>query len=93
MKQKLLMGAGEYPVERVEITSAGVNNHDGSLPHVWYVTAWVFADQRPDGKSTPHGYGGGSYFLRVEDGWVHMSEGAIPEFIGWAMELYGLEGA
>lgn len=93
MKQKLIQGAGDIPVERVEIMSAGVNQHDGSQPHVWFVTARVFADQRPDGKPTPHGYGGGSYFLRVEEGWVHMSEGAFPDFVGWVMELYGLEGA
>jgi hypothetical protein len=93
MKQILLKGAGDNPVERVEIRLAGVDNHDGSQPHVWYVTAWVFADQRPDGKTTPRGYGGGSYFLRVEEGWVHMPEGAFPNFIGWVMALYGLEGA
>ena len=29
----------------------------------------------------------------VEEGWVHVSEGALPEFIGWVMALYGLEGA
>ena len=93
MESLLLQGLGEYPVERVEIMTAGVNQHDGSQPHVWFVTAWVFADQRPDGKPTERGYGGGSYFLRVEDGWVHVPEGAFPEFVGWVMELYGLEGA
>lgn len=79
-------------MERVEIIGATINNHDGSLPRVWYMRAWVFAGQRPDGKPTPRGYGAGSYFLLVEDGWVHMSEGAFPEFVGWVMELYGLEG-
>jgi hypothetical protein len=34
----------------------------------------------------------GSFFIRVEEGWVHMPEGAFPKLIGWAMELYGLEG-
>jgi hypothetical protein len=92
MKQEIIKFAGEYPVERVEILSAGVNANDGSLPRVWYVRAWVFADQRWDGKPTPRGYGGLRCFLRVEDGWVHMSEGAA-EFAGWVMELYGLEGA
>jgi hypothetical protein len=93
MKQILLKGAGDNPVERIEIRLAGVDNHDGSQPHVWFVSAWVFADQRPDGKPTPRGYGGGSYFLRVEEGWVHVPEGAFPNFIGWVMGLYSLEGA
>jgi hypothetical protein len=30
--------------------------------------------------------------MHVRDGWVHLSEGAFPEFIGWVMELYGQEG-
>jgi len=92
MEQEIIKWAGEYPVERVEILSAGVNASDGSLPRVWYVRAWVFADHRRDGKPTPRGYGAQRCFLRVEDGWVHMSEG-VSEFVGWVMELYGLEGA
>jgi hypothetical protein len=28
----------------------------------------------------------------VREGWVHVSEGAFPTFIGWVMELYNLEG-
>ena len=70
-------------MERVEIITAGVNANDGSQPHVWFVRAWIFADQRPDGRPTERGYGGGSYFLRVKEGWVHVPEGAFPEFIGW----------
>ncbi len=93
MTQKLIKGVGGSPVERVEILGTGINDHNGSLPRVLYVRAWVFADQRPNGKPTPRGYGVGSCFLRVEDGWVHMSEGAFPEFVGWVMELYGMEGA
>ena len=93
MESLLLQGFGDYPVPQVKIVSAGVNSHDGSQPHVWYVTGWVLADQRPDGKPVARAYGGGSYFLRVEEGWVHMSEGAFPGFVGWVMELYGLEGA
>jgi hypothetical protein len=33
----------------------------------------------------------GSYYLRVKDGWVHVPEGALPEFIGWVMTLYDME--
>ncbi len=88
MTQTVIKGAGEYPVERVEIITARVS----SQPRVWYVRAWVFADQRADGKPTPRGYGAWSHFLRVEEGWVHVPEGAFPGFVGWVMELYGLEG-
>ncbi len=49
-------------------------------------------DRVPQGWDRDH-YAAGSYFIRVEEGWVHVSEGALPEFIGWAMEFYGMEGA
>jgi len=43
--------------------------------------------------SQPHvWFGGGSYYLHVKEGWVLVPEGAFPEFIGWVMELYGMEG-
>lgn len=66
MEQEIIKGAEKSPVERVEIITAGVNANDGSQPHVWFVRAWIFADQRPDGRPTERGYGGGSYFLRVK---------------------------
>ena len=89
--EQIIKGWGEYPVERVEIITARVAD-DGSRPRIWYVRAWVYADQRPDGKPTPRGYSVWSHFLRVKDGWVHVPEGAFPNFIDWVMELYGLEG-
>ena len=92
MEQMLLQGAGDYLVERVEIVSAGPNYHDGRRPHVWFVIAHVWVDQRPNGKPATRGHGGGSYFLRVEDGWVHVPECSFPGFVGWVMEFYGLEG-
>ena len=69
-------------IERIEIEHAGVNNHDGSLPHVWFVGAKVWADT---GYHYP-----GSFFIRVEDGWVHVPEGKMPEFIGLCMAWFGL---
>jgi hypothetical protein len=30
-------------------------------------------------------YDTGSFYLRVRDGWVHVPEGAFPEFIGFVM--------
>jgi hypothetical protein len=95
MRSKLLQQAWDLePEPQVEIVGAGPNQHDGSQPHVWFVMAQVRADHRPGGKSTaPRGYySGGPFFLRVQEGWVHVPEGAFPEFIGWAMTLYGLEG-
>ena len=96
MRSRLLQHSRDLgPEPQVEIVRAGINQHDGSQPHVWFVVAHVWTDHRPDGRSTaPRGYySGGSFFLRVQEGWVHVPEGAFPEFIGWAMTLYGLEGA
>jgi len=95
MRSKLLQQGGDFAGERrVEIVGAGPNRHDGGQPHVWFVGARVWSERRPDGKLTaPRGYySGGSFFLHVQEGWVHVPEGAFPEFIGWAMTLYGLEG-
>jgi hypothetical protein len=81
-------------VERVEIEYAGPNAFDGSNPHVWFVTAKVWAASRGDGKPMgPRGYGAaGSFFLRQQDGWVHVSEGSFPEFVGLLMRLFNYWG-
>lgn len=81
-------------VEQIEIVSAGPNAFDGSNPHVWFVTAKVWAARRGDGKPiSPRGYGAaGSFFLRVQDGWVHVSEGSFPEVIGLLMRLFDYWG-
>jgi hypothetical protein len=85
-------GWGGAEVIRIENVYAGPNFHDGSLPHVWFGGADVYLDRIPDGGRWDY-YNPGSYYLRVEEGWVHVPEGALPEYIGWVMELYGLEGA
>ena len=57
-------------VERIEIDHAGTNSFDGSNPHVWFVSARVWAAERGDGKAIPAGgydYPG-SFFLQVQDG-------------------------
>jgi hypothetical protein len=79
--------------EVVEVTNvrASVNQHDGSQPHVWFGGARVYLDRVPEGWDRTE-YSSGSYFIHVKDGWVHMPEGAFPEFVGWVMELYGMEG-
>jgi hypothetical protein len=83
-------------IERIEIHRPGIASFDGRLPHVWFVTARVYAAMRGDGKAIDEGKYDlpGSYFLQVDDGWVHVPEGAFPMWIGRAMarfELYGCE--
>jgi hypothetical protein len=48
-------------------------------------------DPVPQGHSRTQ-YSAGSFYLRVREGWVHVGEGAFPEFIGWVMSLYDMEG-
>jgi len=84
-------GWGGAEVVRIENVQASVNQHDGSQPHVWFGGAEVYLDRIPQGRKWDH-YSAGSYYLHVDEGWVHVSEGAFPEFIGWVMELYGMEG-
>jgi len=81
-------------IERVEIDRAGPNAHDGGLPHVWFVTAKVWAARRGDGQPvSARGYDlPGSFFLHVRYGWVHMPEGRFPQLVGWLMDLYGYQG-
>jgi len=84
-------GWGGAEVVRLEDVGASINRHDGSQPHVWFGGARVYLDRVPQGRDRTE-YSSGSYFLHVKEGWVHVPEGAFPEFIGWIMELYGLEG-
>ncbi len=81
-------------IEKVEIVRSGPNAFDGSYPHVWFVGANVWADRRADGKPvSPRGYGSaGSFFLHVQDGWVHVPEGRFPDVIGFFMELFDYWG-
>jgi len=79
-------------VERVEILRAGPNSRQGRNPHVWFVAAKVWAEGRSDGKPMPSfGYAAaGSFFLHTKEGWVHMSEGAFPGFVGFGMKVFGM---
>lgn len=82
--------------ELVEIIYAGTNSFDGSDPHVWYVLACIWGGSRSDGSpvgSERHVYDQpGSFFLATRDGWIHVSEGAFPELLGFWMKVYGLAG-
>lgn len=85
-------GWGGAEVIRIENVHAGPNFPNGTLPHVWFGGADVYLDRIPDGGRWDH-YAAGSYYLRVKEGWVHIPEGALPDYIGLVMVLYGLEGA
>jgi hypothetical protein len=78
-------------VIRVENVHARPNRFDGSQPHVWFGGATIYLDRVPEGEHWTKYYSG-SYYIHVREGWVLVPEGAFPEFIGWVMELYGLEG-
>jgi hypothetical protein len=81
-------------VQRITIDHAGPNAHDGSQPHVWFVTAKVWAASRGDGRpvSTRGCDLPGSFLLHVRDGWVHLREGQLPQLVGWLMTLYRYQG-
>ena len=79
---------------KVKILHAGTNSFDGSRPHVWYVIAEVRASARADGSAlSSNGCDGpGLFFLQTKEGWVHVSEGAFPGFIGFWMKAFGIAG-
>jgi len=83
-------GWGGAKVVRIENVWAEPNSRNAQ-PHVWFGGAEVYLDRVPQGGRWDH-YSSGSFYLRVREGWVHVSEGAFPEFIGWVMELYNMEG-
>jgi MFS family permease len=82
---------GGAKVVRLEDVRASPNSGNGIQPHVWFGTATVYLDRIPQGRDRAQ-YSSGSLFIHVKEGWVHVPEGAFPGFIGWVMELYGLEG-
>lgn len=84
-------GYGGARVIAIEDVHAGPNRHDGVQPHVWFGGAKVYLDRVPEGGRRDW-YLAGSYYIHVKEGWVFVGEGAFPEFIGWVMELYNMEG-
>jgi len=81
---------GEAKVVRIENVRTGPNWRDKS-PHVWFGSATVYYDRVPEGLRRNF-YNGGSYYIHVREGWVFVPESSFPEFTGWAMELFNLEG-
>lgn len=82
------------PDRQIKILYAGTNSFDGSTPHVWYVIAEVHASSRADGSElNKNGCDApGSFFLQTKEGWVHVSEGAFPVYIGMWMKIFGVAG-
>ena len=84
-------GFGGARVVSITNIQTGLNRHNGSQPYVWFGTATVKLDRVPAGLSRSS-YFAGSYYIHTREGWVFMGEGTFPEFIGWVMALYNLEG-
>lgn len=67
----------------------------GGGPHVWFVTACVWAESRADGSavgSPTHDFDfPGGYFMETKDGWVAMSENSAL-FVGFWMKVFDLAG-
>ena len=85
-------GWGGASVIKLEDVRAEPNNPNGKQPHIWFGFAKVYLDKIPEGWDRME-YSSGSFYVHVRDGWVFMGEGAFPEFVGWVMELFNLEGA
>ena len=83
-------GWGGARVVRIENVRAEPNSRNAQ-PHVWFGTATVYMDRAPQGRTWDH-YLAGSFYIHVREGWVHVPEEAFPEFIGWVMELFNMEG-
>jgi hypothetical protein len=71
---------------------SGPSRDDGRLPHVGFAMGRAYYDRPPAGWNKDY-VSGGSYYIRVRGGWVHMREGAFPPLVGRIMEIYHLEGA
>ena len=83
-------GWGGAKVIRIQDVWAEPNSRNAQ-PHVWFGGATVYLDRVPQGGNTDY-YFAGSFYIHVREGWVHVPEGAFPEFIGWVMQLYNMEG-
>ncbi len=85
------LGYGGAKVVSVENIQTGPNYRSGQMPFLWFGTATVKLDRIPRGSNRAY-FWGGSYFMHTREGWVFMPESSFPEFVGWVMELYHMEG-
>jgi hypothetical protein len=86
---------GWVGIQEAWIRDAGPETALGGGPHVWFVTACVWAESRADGSpvgSPTHDFDfPGGYFVETKDGWVPMSENSAL-FVGFWMKVFGLAG-
>ena len=77
-------------VNKAEIVHAGRELFDD----LWFVEAHVWTVSRSDRKEfSGRDYDNpGSYFLRVQNGWIFVPEGKSPEIIAFGKWLFGLSG-
>jgi hypothetical protein len=76
----------------VEFIHMVVDKPQHSMSHVHFAGARVLYDH-PHPSTGRRYVAYGSYYIRVEDGWIHVGEGAFPPLIGRLMQIYNLEGA
>ena len=84
-------GFGGAQVKSISSINCSPNDPQGSLPFVWFCTARVKMDRIPDGYHKSE-WLAGNFYVHMRDGWVFMSEGSFPGFVGGVMERYDLEG-
>jgi hypothetical protein len=86
---------GWVGIQEAWIRDSGPETVPGGGPHVWFVTACIWAESRADGSavgSTTHDFDfPGGYYLETRDGWVPMPEQSAL-FVGFWMNVFGLAG-
>jgi hypothetical protein len=80
-------------IQEARIVGAG---QEIFLPHVWFVTACVWASSRADGSpvgSPTHDFDyPGYFFVDTQEGWLMMPEASVPLFVGFWMPIFDLAG-
>jgi hypothetical protein len=84
-------------IQEARIVGAGQETFPlGGAPHVWFVTACVWAESRADGSpvgSSTHDFDyPGYFFVDTHEGWLMMPETSVPLFIGFWMPIFNLAG-
>lgn len=86
---------GWVGIQEAWIRDAGPESALGGGPHVWFVTACVWAESRADGSpvgSPTHDFDfPGGYYVETKDGWVPISESSAL-FVGFWMKVFSLAG-
>ena len=79
-------------IQEAKIVGAGQE----IFPHVWFVTACVWAKSRADGSpvgSPTHDFDyPGYFFVDTHEGWLMMPETSVPLFVGFWMPIFDLAG-